>query len=227
MKVALFSDVHGNITGARAVLALLDELGGADVVYAAGDTIGGSGGGEDLLDLLLDRGVRLLRGNAEEAALDVEASQRDIPEHWRAYSRESAAWLRANISQPYWDMIAALPLSETVEADGRRLLVCHASPRSPWDRVCSPHAALADLRAAYGDVDADVIAYGHWHAHHVLPLDAKLLVNVASVGLRTDGMSALTLVELTEDRRIIRQFTTPYDVEEEARLSTERGVPQP
>ncbi len=228
MRVAIFSDIHGNITGMNAVLAHLDSIGGADVLFAAGDIIGGGPGAEDLLDLLIERRVRMVRGNAEESALDVEAMIHQVPEHWQRLVRETARWLHERMSQQYWELLAALPLHQTIELDqGHKLLVCHATPSSPWNRVCAPTVRLADLRAAYGGVDAEVVAYGHWHEHHVLTLDSKLLVNVASVGLRKDGLSAFTLLEHTEGHWIVRQFQVPYDTGEEARLSVERDVPQP
>lgn len=71
MKVALFSDIHGNITGLKAALAFLDKIGGADMLFAAGDTLGGGPGAEDVLDLLLERNVRMVLGNHEE--LDLES----------------------------------------------------------------------------------------------------------------------------------------------------------
>jgi predicted phosphodiesterase len=228
MRVALFADVHGNISGLKAVLAQLDRLGGADVVVGAGDLIGGGPGTEDLLDLLIERDVRLLLGNAEEASLDIETAIQHVAEERRRLSYETVAWLHARIAQPYWDLLASLPLSLTVEAGpNRRLFVCHAAPTNTWERVCSPRAPLADLRRAYGAVDAEVVAYGHWHEHHVLPLDGKLLVNVASVGFRRDGLSVLALVEYVGERWVIRHWMVPYDTAEEERLTRERAVPQP
>src|SRR3712207_7755981 len=55
VRVALFSDIHGNIVGLEAVLARLDALGGADVIYALGDFLAIGPGPEDLLELLLAR----------------------------------------------------------------------------------------------------------------------------------------------------------------------------
>lgn len=235
MRIALFSDIHGNITGTRAVLADIAEKGGADVLYAAGDLLNGGPGARDLLDLLRERGVRLLRGNAEEIILQPDARLERIPERLRPIVGASAAWVRGHLTPADLDLLAGLPLAETIEvAAGRTLLICHAAPADPWARVCSPLAPLAELRAAYGGLDADVVAYGHWHAHHVLPLDGKLLLNVASVGFRVDPsggdpggtLAAWTLVEYADERWIVRQFLTPYDAAEEDRLALVRGMPR-
>jgi predicted phosphodiesterase len=228
MKLGLCSDIHGNISGLKAVLAHIDALGGVDRFVAAGDIVGGGPGAEDLLDLLRERGATMLRGNSEEVALHVETTIRRVPERFKAYQQDTVEWLRANLSQPYWELLAALPLTETIEvAPGRTVLICHATPRSCWEPVCSPNTPADALRTAYGQLDADVVIYGHWHGSHVLSLDGKLLVNVASVGLRKDGLSAFSVIEYTDERWIIQQYQIPYDTKEEAKLMIRREVPQP
>jgi predicted phosphodiesterase len=57
VRIALLSDVHGNVTGLRAVLARLDDLGGADALVAAGDHLVGGPGAGAVLDLLAEHGV--------------------------------------------------------------------------------------------------------------------------------------------------------------------------
>jgi predicted phosphodiesterase len=228
VRIALLSDVHGNLTGLRAVLARLDDLGGADLLVAAGDHLVGGAGAGEVLDLLVERGARLLRGNLDETLTDPAAALERTPAQWRDYSERAHAWFRERLSAAHWALLRALPLSAVVEpAPGRRLFVCHAAPTDTWANVCAADAPTAELRRAFGPVDAEVVAYGHYHAHHVLALDGKLLVNVASVGLRADGLAALTLVDFADGRWGVRQFQVAYDVAEEARLTAEHGVPQP
>jgi predicted phosphodiesterase len=244
MRIAIFSDVHGNISGLRAILHAIDDSGGADMLVAAGDLVGGGPGTEDLLDLLQERQVRLLRGNAEETWLDMDAAwnqmqriwqmmepERDFDHErtkWMQELRPTAAWMRQHLSQPYWDLLAQLPQSITVEiAQGRRLMVCHATPESTWPPITAPSTPVAELREAYGQVDAEVIAFGHVHRHYVRQLDAKLLVNVASVMGRADipGHSAFTWLVFEQEHWLVQQMLVPYDVEEEAGLISERRVP--
>lgn len=226
MRMALFSDIHGNITGLKAILAKIDDLGGADMLIAAGDLIGESAGTEDLLDLLLERHVHLIRGNHEELMQDEDRYFAIMAEPWQDYARRNAEWLHAHLSLPYWELLASLPLSKTIDVEsGRYVFICHASPESTSAKVCAPTVPIDTLRTIYGAVDADVVVYGHWHQHHALWLDNQLLLNVASVGLRKDGVCAFTILEYT-DRWIVQQYLTPYDVQEEQRLMIARKVPQ-
>lgn len=228
VRVALFSDIHGNITGLRAVVAALDRLGGADVTFALGDLVAGGPGPDEVLDLLCARDVRLVRGNSEEAATDPAGTVHRVPDAWRSLVQQTNDWLHTRLTPRHWTTLAALPLTATVEpASGHRLLVCHATPTDPWARVCASDNKPGTLHAAFGTTDAEVVAYGHYHAHHVLHFEGKLLVNVASVGLRKDGLSAFTLMDHTAGYWSVRQFQVPYDTAEEARLMRERRVPIP
>ena len=226
MKVALFSDIHGNITGLKAVLSYIERLRGVDLLFCAGDVLGSPGGTENLLDLLIERNIRMVRGNEDDVLRDIEAHMQYVPEKYRARRIRWAEQLHKKISRPYWDLLASLPVYETVEfGTGHTLIVCHATPDNPHKNVCAPWNSTEDLKKAYGDHDAEVIAYGHFHAHHVIRLNEKLLINVASVGFRQDGMSAFTMLEYRDQHWIVNQFLVPYDVEEEQRLNRESRVP--
>ena len=124
MRVALFSDIHGHITGLKAVLARLDRLGGAEITYALGDFVGGGPGVEDVLDLLLERQVRMIRGNWDEMFIDLNAHLARIPPENHPVFRQTLAWLTSRLSPEYQALLANLPLCETVElSPTKRLLL--------------------------------------------------------------------------------------------------------
>jgi predicted phosphodiesterase len=227
MRVALFSDIHGNITGLRAILAHLEAQGGADQLYTLGDIVGGGPGTDEVIELLLSRDVFMIRGNHEEMFLNLENYMQKIPSDWLSWAKRTAYWLRENLSDPYRKLLASLPVSQTVHMEERRLFVCHAGPTDTWMKICAPDVPLENLQAVFGEIDANAVAYGHYHHHHILWLDLKLLLNVASVGMRSDGLSAYTLLENVDGRWVVQQFQVPYDCAEEERLMIERRVPLP
>ena len=244
MKIAIFSDIHGNISGLKAVLHAIDNAGGADMLIAAGDLVGGGPGTDDLLDLLQERQVKMLRGNAEEIWLDMNEAWNQMYELWKEMEperdfdlerkkwmdelRPTAEWMQNNLSQSNFDLLAQLPLSISIDvAPNHRLFVCHAAPESPWPPITVPNTPSQLLRETYGQVDADVIAFGHIHQHYVRQLDDKLLINVASVQERKDipRHSAFTWLTYEADNWTVEQILVPYDTKEEARLMEEKQVP--
>jgi protein phosphatase len=223
MRLALISDIHGNITGLKAVLARIEEMGGVDALYALGDHVGFGAATDQVVDLLVQHRAHMLRGNWEELVFDVESHVHKTinPE----LVRRVAAWTYAHLSPTNQSLLQALPVRETVEiAPNNKLLLCHATPNDPWPRVCQPDIATPTLRHVYGALDAEIVAYGHYHQHHVLMLDGKLLLCVASVGFREDGLSGLTILEYDGHLRV-QQLQVPYDMAEEERLKQERAVP--
>jgi len=223
VRLALISDIHGNITGLRAVLAQIQKLGGVDALYVLGDLIGLGPATDEVLDLLLENRAHMLRGNWEELLFDTESHvpKTTDPE----LVRRAAAWAYAHLSSTYRDLLQKLPVQATVEiAADYKLFLCHATPNDTWPWTCQADTPTSRLREVYGPLDAQIIAYGHYHHHHVLALDEKLLLNVASVGLREDGLSGLTLLEYN-GHLSIQQLQVPYDTAEEKRLKAERAAP--
>jgi predicted phosphodiesterase len=228
MRVALFSDIHGNIVGLQTVLARIDQIGGVDAIFALGDFLAVGPGADDLLEMLISRQIRMIRGNWDEIFIDLDRYLSYIPSDAHPFVIENYEWMLRNVSSEAQQLIATLPLTDELElAPGKRLFVCHAAPNDPWSRACSADAPTATLREIYGSVEADVIAYGHYHAHHIIHLDQRPLVNVASVGMKRGGQSGLTLIDYHDDRLSLQQFQIPYDTERLAQLSHERGVPKP
>lgn len=231
MRVALFSDIHGNFTGLQAVLAAIDAGGGADLLIAAGDHVSGGSGGDDLIELLAVHGVHLIRGDSDTDDKLVQAAHQatEQPGSTRSpawFYNDMRAWLHEYVSATNRAMLEALPLDMWVDmGDGARLYVCHASPRAIGDRICAPLTHPAIVRDAYGAIDASVIAFGHWHAPYVRQLDGTLYINVASVGWRDDGLSRYTMLTYQDGQVIVEQHAVPYDVAAESQRMHERGVP--
>ncbi len=223
MRLALVSDIHGNITGLKAVLAQMQKMGSVDALYALGDHIGAGSVTDEVLDLLIQNHAHLLRGNWEELVSDIESNIHKTTRPGLA--RPAAAWAYEHLSGAYRDLLQRLPIHETLEmGPNLKLFVCHAAPNDTWSLTCQPDIPAPKLREVYGTLDANIIAYGHYHRHHVLALDGKLLLNVGSVGLREDGLSGLTILEFDGHLRI-QQLQVPYDKAEEQRLKEERGAP--
>ncbi len=229
MRIALWSDIHGNIVGLRAILKRLDQLGSADVLYALGDFLAIGPGTEDVIDLLIARQVQMVRGNWDEIFIDPNSYIARAAPNVRATIVRHFTWLQRNLSSQAQALLAGLPLhAELALAPQQRLLVCHAAPHDPWSDTRRADTPTTRLRDVYGRLDAEIVAYGHYHAHHVIPLDSKLLINVASVGMSRGnaGASAFTLLEYADDRWTVQQYQVPFDVNEFEHLCRERGVPQ-
>lgn len=214
MRIALFSDVHGNVAALDAVLARIDALD-VDRTFALGDLVGRGPDPEGVVQRLKKREIPTIRGNWDEwiagaAGWENRPKRQPWVEAGRALvKKKTAAWL------------AALPAQLFVELDGATLALAHGSPRNPVELLW-PETSDDELRAALASVDADVVAIGHSHRPFVRRLGATLVVNTGTVGYPFDGdpRASFAIVELSAEREPRAEATlhfVPYPIERHVR----------
>jgi putative phosphoesterase len=220
MRVAILSDIHGNLTGLDACLADLAAQGGADVVVAAGDHCLDGPKPKKVLQRLEELGAQCLRGNTDrylsqsggESFDDVEDSQ--------------IAWTRRELGERYLEFLRDLPFAIRIGDDDNQLLVVHANPRSD-DEHLWPDADDAMLERMIGDESATAIAFGHLHLPYVRMWRGRLLVNVASAGLPKDGDPRACYAILTQRDAgwQVKHRRVPFDVKKVATQLASCGIP--
>jgi putative phosphoesterase len=216
VRIAILSDVHGNLCALQECLADLDAQGGADRIVAAGDLCLDGPRPREVLERLAGAGAACLRGNTDRYI--VEGDDDEDP--------AALQWQRAALG-PFWlAWLRELPFSLTFGAGRDALLVTHANPKSDHEHVW-PDADEALLERITADVEARTLAFGHLHLPYVRVWRDRLLVNVASAGLPKDGDPRAGYAILTrrpggwevKHRRVV------FDVERVAAQLAESGMP--
>ena len=124
-RVAVVSDVHGNLTAYQAVLADIDARGITRIVNL-GDVVGKGPRGAECVRLTREREIATVQGNWE-AFLSTDA---DGPAAWW--------WDQLDPDQRIW--VAALPFHHDLVLSGRRVRMLHASPQGVFSRVSYLHS---------------------------------------------------------------------------------------
>lgn len=227
MRIALFSDVHGNLAGLQAVARALADEEPLDHAVVAGDHLQGGPRPGEVWALLTSRNWALIRGNEDDSLVDVDSSRKPHPENYKQAFAAQIAWTRQQVGPAVLARLAALPDRWRVTTPAGDLLVVHASPRSISDRYGGVHNTAAEVQQAYDGTGASAIAFGHYHRSFVRPTPFALLINVASVGLPVDQrpLAAYTIVTATTEGWIVEQRNVPYDLAEEARAAEATGMP--
>lgn len=228
MRIGLFSDVHGNLAGLRALAQELDHAGPLDQVVVAGDHLWGGPRPREVWRLLNQSGWTLVLGNADEILVAPTVDQ-DFPagNAYRSAAIRQRDWLRSQLDPADLKALAELPMHHRMATPAGDLLVVHSSPRSTTDRCGGPHNSIDEVQAAYGGTGASAIAFGHWHAAFVRQTPFALLLNVASVGLPIDGrpLAAYTILTATPSGWIVEQRRVAYDPGEELTAARSAGLP--
>jgi putative phosphoesterase len=182
-SAAFLSDIHGNVSALRAVIAEIAQ-DPVEIVVLSGDITWGTypSATVDLIDQLesIVGQVVLIRGNAERAVLELTDGVRR-PET----PRES--WMVAQHRASDIARLRQVLFQVDVDLAGLGVVrVCHGSPRADIEAI-TPRTPMWRLAAATADVDADVLVTGHTHIQFDRTVDGlpRLCrsVNPGSVGL--------------------------------------------
>jgi len=232
MRVAVVSDIHGNLHALRAVLDAVaaEEV---DALWCLGDLVGyGPRPNECCAEV--ERAASLcLVGNHDLGVLG------RIP--LAEFSDDAAAaarWSQSVVSaeaRTFLERLGSLASAEDVE-------LFHASPRDPvWEYVLSDEVALAAFRLT----SAPVVLVGHSHVALAFVLEdgavdgavvpggaeidvaeGRFILNPGSVGQPRDGdpRAAYLVLDLGARRALHRRVAYPIErTQEEIR---ERGLPE-
>ena len=223
MRVAVLSDIHGNVSALDAVLADAHGLG-ADQVWAIGDFCAIGPEPTAVLERLsmLD-GTVLTRGNTDRYIVTgegpppgLEAVQRDprlIPVF--AGIAASIAWTRGFVTACGWlDWLRRLPLDFRVTAPcGLRILAVHAAPGTDDGEGVHPGRSNAQLKTLLAGADEDLVLVGHTHEAMVRRVGRTMLVNLGSVSnpRSPDLRACYVVLELKERSIEFQHRRVAYD----------------
>ncbi len=228
MRIALFSDVHGNLTALDAVLAALDRHRPLPMIVAAGDHVLAGPRPAETWDTLMAAGCACILGN-EDARLwddDVEPTVPESP--WGPLIDVQAPWTVAALGPERMAALRALPRSlRLVPAPGEDVLIVHANIHSLTGWALKADTPDDDLARLYGGADARIVCCGHYHAACVREWNGMTLVNVASVSLAADGLPYAGYTILDWDGAWhVAQYRIPYDADAEAAAMAASTIPQ-
>jgi putative phosphoesterase len=228
MRLAILSDIHGNGTALKAVLDSIinNTQKPFDRILCLGDIFNGHGSGEEVIRLLDENKVELIRGNHDDAAVPWDA----IDKRHHALVQAMLQWDSDNLDNDILNRVSQLPLSITVPLeDGRTLCAFHSNPDNLWDMVNSTAITQEQFDAVFAPIDADVLVYGHYHQSHVLAMGGKLLLNPGSVdgtvSFEPDFFARYLIVESMKDRLVLRQACVAYDVAAQEAIDKHTNAP--
>jgi diadenosine tetraphosphatase ApaH/serine/threonine PP2A family protein phosphatase len=232
MRIALLSDVHGNLPAFEAVLADI-ESAGAEQLWCLGDLVGYGAQPDDFVALARERCTLSLAGNHDLVVTG------EIPiSDFSSSAAAAARWTQEVISEESLSFLRGLAASEPTREPG----LFHGSPRDPvWEYVLSSWQAdeCMDL------MDARVGAIGHSHVALWFHRDGdgelsggqagagadqdvsegKWLLNPGGVGQPRDGDPRAAWLLLDTGDWTATWHRVEYPIELAARAIEDAGLP--
>lgn len=214
MRIAIISDIHGNLTALDAVLADLRRQK-PDLVFHGGDIPYGGSNPCEVIDCIVQQGWPGVLGNTDEMLWDataragLEASAPKLKPLFRVLFDECGPATLAMIGETRLSWLRRLP--PQLRHDNLALL--HAGPGNLW-RAPMDTADDAELEKTYQDLQAEIVVYCHIHRPFIRAVGNMTICNTGSVGAPYDGDPRSSYLLCTNGKFRIRRVE--YDVEKEA-----------
>ena len=222
MRLAIVSDIHGNLTALEAVLADLQQTS-PDLVLHGGDLAHGGSSPAAVVDKICELGWPGVCGNTDEILW--------APEALTAYAAKApklqslfaaiAEMLPPECAQLGAERIAWLKSQPVVQRRGPLALV-HAGANDLW-RSPMPESTDAEMAEAYSSLNAALVVYGHIHRPFIRQLPGMTVANSGSVSMSYDGDPRASYLLVDDGKPSIRRVE--YDLEREIAALMRSGLP--
>jgi diadenosine tetraphosphatase ApaH/serine/threonine PP2A family protein phosphatase len=239
MRLALLSDIHGNLQALDACLAHARAQNTQRFAFL-GDMVGYGAQPAEVLErimLLTEEGAVVLKGNHDDMAVNPPAVPKTIGD-------STAGWTHRQLNDSQREWIAALPLTHHMDT----VLLVHASVDAPelWRYVYDERSASESLNAASAFPDVRYVFGGHVHLQTLyyrgtdglmkftpqsgvavpVPKHRQWLSTVGSVGQPRDGKTQAMYALLDTERQQLTYHRVPYDHYAAATAIRRAGLPE-
>jgi diadenosine tetraphosphatase ApaH/serine/threonine PP2A family protein phosphatase len=235
MRVAVISDIHGNLHALEAVVAAIEEEQ-PDAIWCLGDLVGYGPRPNECCARVAEVADVCLIGNHDLGVLG-EISLEEFSHE----AAESAHWTQEVLAEHARAYLSQLSPAADIPDAGAELY--HASPRDPvWEYVLD----AGSMSAALQDTIQPIIMVGHSHvpltatvddgqllaAHAPIGTeldlaDRRVLLNPGSVGQPRDGDPRAAFVLLDLAAQHVSFHRVEYDVARTQVEIREEGLPEP
>ena len=222
MRIAIVSDIHGNLTAFEAVVADLRQIS-PDVIFHGGDLAASGSSPCEIVDRVRELGWSGVVGNADEMLFDPGKLKRFAEQSpgFRPFFPmvdEMAEATRAALGEERIAWLRALASVQTLSG----MALVHAIPGDAW-RAPSPEASDEELISAYEMLDEPVAVYAHIHRSFIRHTPRMMVANTGSVSLSYDGDRRAAYLVIDGASVSIRRVE--YDVAREITLLRQCGLP--
>lgn len=228
-KLAILSDIHGNLPALEAVLADLKNFD-IDQIIVAGDVINFGPFSNQTAQIVIENGWPVIRGNNEYFLLDFNTPR--APAEWNdPIQFAPTRWTIQHFEPKLKNIISTWPDTINLRpGNAPPIQIFHGTPDSPWESIFWTMTD-EEISRLLSNVEAEFIICGHTH----LPMDRQVhrwrILNPGSVGIPLDGIRSASYMILEGNeqgwepsfRRIAFDYTVIFDEFEKSGYNRECG----
>ncbi|MGL4991976.1 MAG: metallophosphoesterase family protein [Sarcina sp.] len=188
MRLAIISDIHGNLYSLFRVLEDIDTQD-VDSIICLGDLVGYGPHPNEVIALLRKKNILCLKGNYDASVVD-----NDFTYIRRTTINDfSLPWTVDELRASNIYYLANLPTELTMNICGKKIKFVHGSPRKINEYLNDNNPELEEIVTS---IDEDILVCAHTHLPGSKQIGNKLLINDGSVGKPKNGTPNATYILL-------------------------------
>lgn len=206
MRIAVISDIHGNIYALMEVLKEIEQ-DNIDFTLCLGDLVGYGPHPNEVIALLRKNNIPCIKGNYDASVVDNEYSFiRNT-----GLNSFSLPWTVGELRAANRNFLNNLPLTFAMEFEGKKVAFVHGSPRKINEYLIANEDNTQEVMDKF---NGDILVCAHTHIPTYKEFGNKLLINGGSVGKPKIGNpnSTYCVLEVLKDKKTTVDFKeVPYE----------------
>jgi predicted phosphodiesterase len=218
IKVAIFTDVHGNYPALKAVLEEIDRIGDIDHIYCLGDMIAIGPDTNQVLETLFSRkAISMITGNHDEAILALIEGKEHPESH--SHVRKHHEWIAERMDNSFVSKLAELPRYIKKKSMEKSLLFLHYHiegsklnkhiSQDPFSKIKKP--SLENMEELFKGHSEDLICFGHHHPTHFFFNKDRGYINPGSLGCHHHPFARFAIITIKNHSIDVELCQVPYN----------------
>ena len=193
MKMAIISDIHGNIYALRNIIDKIDDEK-VDFIICLGDLVGYGPHPNEVVSFIKKKNILCIKGNYDASVVD--GSYTFIRE--TETNSFSLPWCVNELRAENKYFLDNLPLSITMEFNNKKIKFVHGSPNKINEYLFENEENTKNVML---NLEEDILVCAHTHIPSVKSFNDKLFINCGSVGKPKIGVpdSTYCLLEINKN----------------------------
>ncbi len=218
MKIAVISDIHGNMEALNAVLKDIEEQG-CERIFALGDYAMAGPQPAEAVQFFMskeyEQNYSMIQGNTDLLIADYSIYVFNALNEKAPIMSEALKNDVDLLNNNEKEFLKNLPIQLEVMVEGVRFLLTHGSPRKNNEDIL-PTTPIDVIDQMLENVDADVVLCGHTHIPCGFQTkNKKTVINVGSVGrpFTPEPKSCYLTINVNNGKCVFEHHFVDYDKE--------------
>lgn len=223
MKIAILSDIHGNLFALNSVLEDIKK-NNVDEIFCLGDLAMAGPEPNQTIDFVKRQNWTIVQGNTDKMIVDYSEEIKNNEKNFAPIMANALANDVELISYENKQFLSDLPEKLSLEREGVKILLVHGSPRQNNENIF-PDLKKEQINEIVAGVEENIIFCGHTHIPCGYQTDNGItIVNDGSVGrpFIEEPSACYVLADFNNGSFTIEHRFVDYDKEKASEILAKR-----